>query len=147
MVKQGRNYPGRTYSQLKKTPGYEAYLSEIRHIEMRTALTKLRLSNHTLMIEKGRHLKIERNRRFCPYCPRSIEDEKHFLMECKSFNNLRNDLFDNAKLKVPRFTLLCRTEKFITLMGNSSICGRTAEFVFNALGLRDFLLNNHKVYD
>ena len=144
---QRENSKLRTYSQLKKTPGYEAYLSEIRHIEMRTALTKLRLSNHTLMIEKGRHLKIERNRRFCPYCPRSIEDEKHFLMECKSFNNLRNDLFDNAKLKVPRFTLLCRTEKFITLMGNSSICGRTAEFVFNALGLRDFLLNNHKVYD
>ena len=142
---QRENSKLRTYSQVKTTPGYEIYLTEIRSIKKRTALTKLRLSNHTLMIEKGRHMKIERNLRFCPHCPHSIEDEKHFLMECKPFNYLRKDLFDNVM--VPRFTLLCRTQKFITLMGNSNVCSQTAEFVFKALELRDFLLNNHKVHD
>ena len=36
----------RTYSLFKTSLGYEQSLSEIQNIERRTALTKLRLSNH-----------------------------------------------------------------------------------------------------
>ena len=43
----------RTYCKLKLEPGFEKYLDEIP-VKERTALTKLRLSNHLLMIEKGR---------------------------------------------------------------------------------------------
>ena len=51
----------RTYSLFKTSSGYEPYLSDIHIIEERTALTKLRLSNHPLMIEKDRHLQIEKD--------------------------------------------------------------------------------------
>ena len=67
----------RTYCKLKPESGFEKYLDEIP-VKERTALTKLRLSNHLLMIEKGRHMGIDRDQRFCPFCPNIIEDEKHF---------------------------------------------------------------------
>ena len=43
----------RTYALFKTSPGFEKYLNEISCLKKRTALTKLRLSNHKLMIEKG----------------------------------------------------------------------------------------------
>ena len=58
-------------------------------IKDRIALTKLRLSNHKLMIEKGRHLKLDRNRRFCPFCPNEVEDEIHFMITCKNYTGDR----------------------------------------------------------
>ena len=137
----------RTYSLFKTTLGYEKYLSEIRIIEERTALTKLRLSNHTLMIEKGRHLGVKRECRFCPHCPGTVEDEKHFLVECKPFANLRNELWDKTRKVIFRLPLLCRNRTFISLMNDSSICGLTAKYISKALELREFLLARHKKRD
>lgn len=101
----------RTYSLFKTSLGYEQYLSEIRYIEECTALTKLRLSNHQLMIEKGRHLGIESKFRFCSFCPNHVEDEKHFLMECKPFSNLRNELFHKARKVISLHPYSGRTQK------------------------------------
>ena len=69
----------RTYSLLKTQIGYETYLSEVQNIEHRTALTKFRLSNHCLNIETWRHKRINKNNRFCLFCPNYIEDEKHSI--------------------------------------------------------------------
>ena len=48
----------RTYRRIKTEIGREEYLANISNLNERTAISKIRLSNHTLMIEKGRHLKI-----------------------------------------------------------------------------------------
>ena len=69
----------KTYSTLKNKIDMEKYLKDIYNIKYRSALTKLRLSNHPLFIETGRHSKTERHQRFCPFCPNFIEDEMHFL--------------------------------------------------------------------
>ena len=81
----------RTYGILKLEPGFENYLNELKSIKERTALTKFRLSNHVLMIEKGRHKKIDRTLRYCPFCPGVVEDEKHFLL-----HNARPTNFSDA---------------------------------------------------
>ena len=94
---QNVNSKLRTYGLFKISSGYEKYLSDIRPIDVRTVLTKLRISNHPLMIEKGRHVGIHSNLRFCPFCPTEVEDEEHVLMQCKPFANLRNDLFGKIK--------------------------------------------------
>ena len=86
----------RTYSLLKRDIGYEKYLTEVTSVQDRIALTKFRLSNHVLMIEKGRHLKLERNERFCPFCPKYVEDEIHFLLVFKNFNPHRESLLKHA---------------------------------------------------
>ena len=62
-------------------------------------LTKLRLSAHTLLIEKGRYTrpKTPRNQRICTECHK-IEDEKHFILFCKKIDNLRTTLFSKINL-------------------------------------------------
>ena len=49
------------------------------------------------MIEKGRHLGIDRNYRNCPICLKRnvyvIEDEFHFMMVCPEYEPLRYELF------------------------------------------------------
>ena len=138
----------RTYSLCKTSPGYETYLSEVYIIEERTALTKLRLSNHVLMIEKGRHLKIEKDARFCPFCPSKIEDEQHFLLDCQLFSSLRLSLFEEAQKLMPTFHYVPKTQKFIYLMNNKvPIRGPMTKYVVKAFQLRNFLLGKPKVHD
>ena len=54
----------RTNAIFKKNIGPESYLSQIKTPTIRTLLSKLRLSNHALMIETGRHNKISKEMRF-----------------------------------------------------------------------------------
>ena len=87
----------RTYALFKTTPGFEKYLDEITNIKERTALTKFRMSNSVLMIEKGRHQNIDKNLRFCPFCIDKVEDEKHFLLECPTYKLIISDVYHEVK--------------------------------------------------
>ena len=110
----------RTYALLKTQIGAEQYLKLIKNINDRTTFTKLRLSNHNLMIEKGRHLNIENNLRLCPFCPNAIEDEIHFITkcECKSFVMCRESPFKSIseENKILTFTHIDNLQPFKILM-------------------------------
>ena len=70
----------RTYAKIKLEKGYENYLSIMANVEKRTAVTKIRLSNHDLMIEKGRHQRLHLSQRNCPFCfGNLLENESHLL--------------------------------------------------------------------
>ena len=69
----------RTYAIFKKQIGPEKYLTEIKNPSTRKQVSKLRLSNHTLLIETGRHQKIPKEIGFCPFCQNAVETEIHFL--------------------------------------------------------------------
>ena len=57
---------------------------------MRKTIAKLRSSSHCLEIEKGRHKNIPREGRWCNMCSdKVIEDEEHFLIKCKPYDDLR----------------------------------------------------------
>ena len=90
----------RTFGKLKTDIGRTKYLTQVKHIENRVALSKMRLSNHYLMIEKGRHLKIDKTERFCPFCPNHVETELHFLLQCKTFSPLRRILISEVYTSV-----------------------------------------------
>ena len=81
----------------------ESYLDDIKNRKSREAFTKLRLSDHCMMIEGGRHKRpiIPRDQRFCPYCPGEIENEEHFVTECRAYD--RAPLFDNIANKALQF--------------------------------------------
>ena len=134
----------RTYSLLKTSIGLESYLHTLRNTHDRIQLTKIRLSNHPLMIEKGRHQSIEKYLRFCPFCKNKIEDEIHFLTECKCFKDLRKELYDNVSRKTRNFTALENTEKFRLLMSNNNLTHLTAKYISQTLWIREFLLGKHK---
>ena len=135
----------RTYSKVKTEPGFEKYLDDVRYVKERIALTKLRLSNHILMIEKGRHLGIDKDLRFCPFCPGLVEDEKHFVTRCPQYRHLRTDLIRNAKNIIPSIQNHSDDMKFVYLLSQTP--SLVAKFVANATELREFLLENHRSFD
>ncbi len=128
----------RTYGLFKTTPGFENYLDELSSLKERTALTKLRLSNHKLMIEKGRHSSIHRDLRFCPFCPNKVENEKHFLLECQTYKYLRADLYTEAKTIIPSICNQPHDLRFLSLMG-ATMTTPLYRFTSRAMELRDFL--------
>ena len=135
----------RTYALLKTEPGIEPYLSKIKNLKHRKCFSKFRLSNHPLMIEKGRHRNIMKELRFCPFCKNKVEDEIHFLLLCGSFAVHREILF--SRLTEETRTLifsLSDEEKFRILMTNPSIFLETAQFIDSTLQVRNFLLEQHK---
>ena len=61
----------------------ESYITELSFSAWQTT-SKLRLSDHSLEIERGRYQRpyLKPEERNCPFCPDKIEDEYHFLIEC-----------------------------------------------------------------
>ena len=134
----------KTYSILKIQIGYENYLSQIQNTQNRISLTKFRLSNHTLMIETGRHQRIEKSQRFCPFCPNTIEDERHFLLQCPVYDVFRNELFSEAKQEKANILQMDSSDKFITILTNPTIVPKTAPCLNRMFYCREFLLRRHK---
>ena len=54
------------------------------------------------MIEKGRHINIDRDYRFCQYCLNrnvyTVETEQHFLIICPLYDDLRQKYFIDSWL-------------------------------------------------
>ena len=138
----------RTYRLLKKSWGLEDYLLTITDIKDRVALTKLRLSNHNLSIEKGRHQNLHLYDRTCPFCSEQIENELHFLIKCPTYESLRRRLLDDVEVLCIGF-VYPEDENFLfwLLLSNPIISDSTAKYVRLSLELRDFLLNQHRNND
>ncbi len=86
-------------------------------------MARLRVSNHCLEIEKGRHItrgksiKIPPDKRFCNMCKFNlVEDEFHFICICNKYDTLRNSFFDALSSFVPDFTNMNLKDKYYFLM-------------------------------
>ena len=107
----------RTYGLFKTDLGIENYLIVIKNLNLRTQMSRFRLSNHTLAIETGRHKRIPVELRFCPFCPTMAETEAHFLILCPTYDTIRNNLFSLIKKMLPNFNALTNEEKMVFLLG------------------------------
>ncbi|KAI2649186.1 Mevalonyl-coenzyme A hydratase sidH [Labeo rohita] len=73
------------YLKLNREYGLADYLVSVKNITHRHLLTKYRLSDHQLAIEKGRHKKtwLPKEERICNECRSgAVETEEHFLLHC-----------------------------------------------------------------
>ena len=122
----------RTYKHLKTEIGFEGYLNVIPCEKERVALSKFRLSNHQLMIETGRYMNIEKELRFCPLCPKIIEDEMHFLTICKGLKEHRKTLFHKINEIKRDFQYMNNLEKFKFLLTNKDTIRITAHFIMQS---------------
>ena len=119
----------RTYAKIKLEKGYENYLSIMANVEKRTAVTKIHLSNHDLMIEKGRHQRLHLSQRNCPFCfGNLLENESHLLLRCSTFSLLRKELFVVTKQFIPRFEFLSKDEQLKTLLTRWKDCNFNRDF-------------------
>ena len=109
----------RTYSMIKQDFGPEKYLEAISDSRYRMATSKLRASSHTLEIEWGRYTKPKTaiSKRLCPVCY-TVEDEVHFLINCKLYEPKRQRLFLMISEKRQNFQSLNVVEKITFLLSN-----------------------------
>ena len=121
---------------MKKEAGREKYLYQVENVKHRQSLTRYRLSSHSLSIETGRHRRIERDSRICPFCVDIVEDEVHFLLECPSYNTV--------KIKYPdldtKNLLLDNFGKISFLMDENNI-RRTASLIHEAFVHREIMID------
>ena len=133
-----------SFSLFKSSIELEKYIWVVKNYRHRNALSRLRLSAHKLMIEKGRHHKvpIERSERKCPSCLNCIEDECHFLIACPLYENERKIFLSEVRLICKHFDEIpTNTQKFIYLMTQEDIglLTKLAAFVFKASKIRENL--------
>ena len=136
----------RTYGLVKTEAGMEDYLQRVKNVKIRSQVTKLRLSNHRLAIETGRHSvpKVPRGERFCPFCPGHVEDEFHFLFECAALRHLRCRLLDPVTGTIPEFQYFPKEIKLKTLM--SDIDFATCKYIADGMDLKNFLASKPRSY-
>ena len=103
------NQPGKldTYKELKAEFRYEGYLDSVNNRENQIAITRLRISNHRLMVEVGRYQKpyLPREKRLCSFGA-DIEDEFHFLFQCPLLIDTRRQHFGKGTINGERICLL-----------------------------------------
>ena len=135
----------RTYSLVKNDLKREPYLETVKNLKDRISMTKFRLSNHNLMIEKGRHLDLLKHERRCPLCF-CFEDEKHFILNCPVFAHLRNDLISTVEktLKMNNLRRRNSDEIFGYLLANIEVAPIVAKYLSKTMELRGFLAEKPK---
>ncbi len=102
------------YLKLNREYSLADYLVSVRNITHRHLLTKYRLSDHQLAIERGRHKKtwFPKEERICNECRSgSVETEEHFLLHCDKYTSLRDALYSQIQQIIPEFQSLQEHEK------------------------------------
>ena len=89
----------RFYSKICTSFDLKQYLSFDLPKFNRSLITKIRISTHQLAIETGRYMKppLPVPERFCKNCKNKVEDEKHFILYCPLYKNLRNKYIINEE--------------------------------------------------
>ena len=120
----------------------EPYLDKLSRAK-RVTLTKMRISDHKLMIEEGRRTtpQTPREQRTCKICSQQIESEYHFLMKCNLYGS-RQSFFDAVSTSVPQFQSLNSRQKFLFLMTqeDEQITDHLATLIQKWLSLRNLIL-------
>ena len=123
----------RTYNLIKKNFEIEPYVEILHDKKLRISLSSFRISTHRLRIERGRYCEEKSEERLCNFC-NIIEDEIHFLCDCKRYLELRCKMFDtinNSNLRYPSLEL---SVIFTTLMtsNDQSVIKDVAKFIYNS---------------
>jgi hypothetical protein len=105
----------RTYKTFKKRLKLEQYLLSEKNKEGRYLLTRIRSGTHALRIETGRWTKPKENEeeRVCRQClSGEVENERHFILKCTVYEELREQMFESIREKTNgRFHLNNKSEE------------------------------------
>ena len=128
----------RTYAIFKHSFGFEPYPKQISNTRYKNALTKLRVSSHSLAIERGRHLGTAIQEILCTVC-NVIEEEKHFLFECCINEELRFIFNSRVSQLYPQYQYLDSDQKLVFLfeIENEQLITWVGKFVYNSFCLRE----------
>ena len=135
----------RLYTEIKDTFRMEPYLIHPIKAKYRQAISKIRASSHTLEVERGRYTtpKTPLHERICAFCG-LVEDEKHLIISCHTYDNERYILYNKIRSKQQYFDVLNNEDKFIFLFKceDPQILSWLGNFIINCFELRIEQLNN-----
>ena len=120
------------------------YISEIKNVKYRQAVTKLRISANRLPVETGRYSNIPHDERLCKYCNlNEVGNEEHNLMQCNHarFSGLRAEFTFRLYQANNSFRFFNNNELFmyIVTMKDKSISSLVAKYCFDVLQTFDQL--------
>lgn len=130
------------YRALKTNDKCEEYLSTVRDRKQRQIVTKYRLSDHSLDIEKGRHKKSwsPKEQRICGHCTTDeVETEVHFLLKCPKYESEPRAFFKELELWIPEFQDLEEADQLQVVLGGGSgpVARSAARYILLCHNLRD----------
>ena len=109
------------------------YLTMVTDQNLRKTLTKYRLSEHSLAIEKGRYRKtwLPVEERLCNHITTAEpETELHFLTKCKKYKTIRQCDFPKCETLTQGFKDLSDENKLPVLLGeDAESCGLAAHYI------------------
>ena len=81
------------YATLKSEVKLSAYLYEVKHIQAKSCISRLRMGVSQLNIHRNRYNPSHADFA-CPFCPEVIETEIHFVFCCPVYADLRDKFLD-----------------------------------------------------
>ena len=107
------------YKYFKTMLNVEKYLTLKIPLKYKIAFFKLRCSNHSLLVETGRHPHILYIDRICILCYlQEIEDEFHTIVRCPFYNDIRNRYLSDI-LSINKNIRLYNLQDFYRLMSTT----------------------------
>ena len=130
------------YNSIKHNYLQETYIDNVKNIKNRYILSKFRLSNHSLQIEKGRYCNppLPADQRTCPLCKNSeIENELHFLFHCNTYSKRRELFYNEISDIISNFKEKTELDKVTELFDNNNtqIQNILAKYISECFQLRE----------
>ena len=126
----------------------EEYLKTIRNLPHRIIMTKLRLGIHSLRIQTRKHenrsAPIPVDGKTCLVWKRGyIEDERHFLMYCPGYHNIRNELYSLLLTHYVVFKSLNDEDKirYLLTLENETTSKTVGKYTYSMFQKRKDILN------
>ena len=109
----------------------EPYLYLVKESKYRVAISRLRASSHVLEIERGRYTrpKTPITERLCPCC-NAVDDEHHFLLNCKIYDQDRDIMFSKISTK---YENICEIETNLNFFSHPLVLNALGKFIYTAL--------------
>ena len=112
----------RTYVIFKDIYQPEPYVMSFMNRKRRSILAQLRCGILPLQLEVGRWHNKDECDRLCLLCDDGeVENEKHFLLQCKYFNDERAILYQCMIDRVPNFVSLSDNDKLKLFMSKDHV--------------------------
>ncbi len=143
MDSYGQGSKLRTYKLYKFSYCTEQYLLQNIPIRYRSAFAKFRCGVAPLKIETGRYERKELDERLCINCD-NVEDEKHVLLKCPLYEDLRQSMFIDVVGHNNNFLTLSDNEKNLFLFNNDTVCYSVAKTCHNILLRRNSILGGRE---
>ena len=134
--------------EYKRNFMFETYIDNLNY-ENRKTVSRFRLSNHNLPIEKLRYENIKKEDRLCEICNlHNVGNENHYMLECQSndMKDIRENFVQEAIKLVPQLSLLDETNviKYCLIMADRNLQYLTAVYIKNILNTYK-LINESKI--